>query len=62
MHAPYLVVSDCHRIKSGPNDTSKLSTYVKERYGLIIKLNHILCQVFFHQDPGKQTKKLNPVD
>lgn len=22
MHVPYLVVSDCHRIKSGPNDTS----------------------------------------
>lgn len=55
MHVPFLVVSDCHQIKSDPNDTSKLSTYVNERYGLIIKLNHILCQVFFYQDPEKQT-------
>lgn len=36
MHVPYLVVSDCRRIKSSPNDTSKLSTYVKEQYGLIL--------------------------
>ena len=57
MHVPYLVVSDCHRIKSGPNDTSKLSTYVKERYGLIIKLNHILCQVFFSPRPRKTNKE-----
>lgn len=24
MHVPFLVVSDCHRIKSGPNDTSRV--------------------------------------
>ena len=29
MHVPYLVVSDCHRIKSGPNDTS--SEYLCQR-------------------------------